>query len=361
MKSQNAIQALCELFYNDPSRENTGLLIISPENRRYLTGFPSSDGFLAVCRDDAVFFTDSRYIEAAQKEVNADVRATLYERSLPETAAKYASDLGLKKFCYDGGRLTVSQLKKLEKAFDGIELTDLPGACEELRRVKSPAEIANIRAAQQITDAAFAHICTVLKRGMTELGVAAELEYFMRKNGADGLAFETIAVSGPKSSLPHGVPGNVVLTENAFLTMDFGARYNGYCSDMTRTVVLGKADEEMRKIYDIVAKAQKAAIAALRPGVSGKEVDAAARDIITDAGYGKYFGHSTGHSLGLEIHEEPRSSARSADVFVPGQLMTVEPGIYLEGKYGVRIEDLILVTENGHEDLTKSDKTLLEL
>ena len=338
-----------------------GAIFLDEVSQHWLTGFASTDGVVLVTETETLLITDSRYIEAAQKEVNADVRAVLYEQSLLETVEKYAARQGLKTLCYDGGKLTVSQLKRLEKAFEGMELVDLPGVCEKLRQVKTPAEIANIRAAQQITDAAFSHICKVLRSGMTELEVAAELEYFMRKSGADGLAFETIAVSGPKSSLPHGVPGNVVLTENAFLTMDFGARYNGYCSDMTRTVVLGKADEEMKKIYDIVLKAQKAAIAAIRPGVCGKEVDAAARDIITAAGYGECFGHSTGHSLGLEIHEEPRSSARSTDIFVPGQLMTAEPGIYLEGKYGVRIEDLILVTENGCEDLTKSDKTLLEL
>lgn len=338
-----------------------GAIFLDEVSQHWLTGFASTDGIVLVTAKETLLITDSRYIEAAQKGVNADVRAVLYERSISETAAKYATDLGLKNICYDGGRLTVSQLKRLEKAFDGVALADLPGACEELRRIKTPAEIANIRMAQQITDAAFTHICSVLHRGMTELEVAAELEYFMRKNGADGLAFETIAVSGPKSSLPHGVPGNVVLTENAFLTMDFGARYNGYCADMTRTVVLGRADDEMRAIYDTVLKAQTAVIAMLRPGVKGQDVDAAARDIITAAGYGKCFGHSTGHSVGLEIHEEPRASARSEDIFVPGQLVTDEPGIYLEGKYGVRIEDLLLVTETGCEDLTKSDKTLLEL
>lgn len=338
-----------------------GAIFLDEVSQHWLTGFASTDGIVLVTEKETLLITDSRYIEAAQKGVNADVRATLYERSVYEEAANYASDLGLKKLCYDGGRLTVSQLKRLEKALEGVELSDLPGACEELRRVKTPSEIANIRAAQQITDAAFTHICSVLKRGMTELEVAAELEYFMRKNGADGLAFETIAVSGPKSSLPHGVPGNVVLTENAFLTMDFGARYNGYCADMTRTVVLGRADDEMKAIYDIVSRAQKAVIASLRPGAIGKDVDAAARDLITAAGYGKCFGHGTGHSLGLEIHEEPRASVRSNDAFVPGQLLTAEPGIYLEGKYGVRIEDLLLVTETGCEDLTKSDKTLIEL
>lgn len=338
-----------------------GAIFLDEVSQHWLTGFASTDGMVLVGEKETLLLTDSRYIEAAQKGVNPDVRATLYERSLTDAAAQYASSQGMKKICYDGGRLTVAQLKKLEKAFEGVELADLPGVCEELRQIKTPAEIANIRAAQQITDAAFTHICSVLHRGMTELEVAAELEYFMRKNGADGLAFETIAVSGPKSSLPHGVPGNVVLTENAFLTMDFGARYNGYCADMTRTVVLGKASDEMRTIYETVLKAQEAVIAMLRPGVTGKEADAAARDIITAAGYGKCFGHSTGHSVGLEIHEEPRASARSENVFVPGQLLTDEPGIYLEGRFGVRIEDLLLVTETGCEDLTKSVKTLIEL
>ena len=338
-----------------------GAVFLDEVSQRWLTGFAITDGAVLVTAKETLLLTDSRYVEAARKGVAADVRVALFTRSPLVETAEYASKAGLKRVCFDGGRLTVSQWKKLETAFGGMALEDLPGACDDLRRVKSPAEIANIRAAQKITDAAFTHICSVLHKGMTELEVAAELEYCMRRAGADGLAFETIAVSGPKSSLPHGVPGNAVLTENAFLTMDFGARYNGYCSDMTRTVVLGRADDEMKELYGTVLRAQEAAIAAVRPGVSGKTVDAAARDIITEAGYGPCFGHSTGHSVGLEIHEEPRASARSEDVFVPGQLITAEPGIYLEGKYGVRIEDLILVTETGFDDLTASDKSLLEL
>ncbi len=338
-----------------------GAVFLDEVSQHWLTGFASTDGLVLVTAKETLFLTDSRYIEAARAGVNADVHVTLFERSPLAEAAEYASKEGIRRICFDGGRLTVSQWKKLEEAFGGVTLEDLPGVCEELRRIKSPAEIANIREAQKITDAAFTHICSVLRKGMTELEVAAELESFMRRSGADGLAFETIAVSGPKSSLPHGVPGNVVLTENAFLTMDYGARYNGYCSDMTRTVVLGRADGEMKAIYGTVLQAQKAAISAIRPGVSGKTVDAAARDIITEAGYGPCFGHSTGHSVGLEIHEEPRASARSEDIFVPGHLITAEPGVYLEGKYGVRIEDLILVTETGCDDLTNSDKSLLEL
>ena len=339
-----------------------GAILLDEVSQRWATGFYITDGIVFVNAKETLLVTDSRYIEAARKNVAPDVTAVLPgESSMLRTVYENAKKQGVKKICFDGGRLTVSELSRLQKVLEGITLTDVPALCDELRMVKTPAEIDSIRTAQSITDAAFTYICGVIKKGMTELEVAAELEFFMRKNGADGLAFETIAVSGPKSSLPHGVPGNVVLTENSFLTMDYGARYNGYCSDMTRTVVLGKADDEMKFIYNTVLQAQKAAIAAYRPGVTGQFVDAAARDIIKAAGYGDNFGHSTGHSLGLEIHESPRSSVKSGDVFVPGQLMTAEPGIYLEGKYGVRIEDLLLSTENGNEDLTKSPKELIEL
>jgi Xaa-Pro aminopeptidase len=337
-----------------------GAVLMDEVSQHWATGFYTTDGVVIVTAKETLLITDSRYIEAARTSVYADVRPVLYSRTASEVAA-YAKEYGLKKLAYDGGRTTVSQLRKLEESCEGVEFGDVPALCDALRRIKTPMEIESIRTAQSITDAAFTHICSFLRPGLTELDVAAELEYFMRKNGADGLAFETIAVSGKKSSLPHGVPGKVVLTENSFLTMDYGARYNGYCSDMTRTVVLGKADDEMKFIYHTVLQAQLAAIAAMRPGATGKEVDAAARDIIKAAGYGENFGHGTGHSLGLEIHEAPNSSFRSEAIFEVGQFQTVEPGIYLEGKYGVRIEDLVLVTENGCEDLTKSEKQLIEL
>ncbi len=349
-----------KLFLKLQEKGLDGAILMDEVSQHWVTGFAFTDGIVIVSDKETLMITDSRYIEAARTGVYADVRPVLFSRRTSEVAS-YTKEYGMKKVAYDGGRTTVAQLRSLQEACEGVEFVDVPALCDELRRVKTPMEIESIRTAQAITDAAFTHICSFIRPGLTELEVAAELEYFMRKNGADGLAFETIAVSGKKSSLPHGVPGKVVLTENSFLTMDYGARYNGYCSDMTRTVVLGKADEEMKFIYNTVLTAQKAAIAAMKPGMTGKAVDAAARDIIKAAGYGDYFGHGTGHSLGLEIHEAPNSNYRSETPFCVNQFQTVEPGIYLEGKYGVRIEDLVLVTENGCEDLTKSEKSLIEI
>lgn len=350
-----------KLFEKIKKRGFDGAVLLDEVSQHWVTGFAFTDGVVIVSSRETLLITDSRYIEAARIGVYADVRPALFERSMADTVAAYAKELGMKNIAFDGGRMTVSKLRDLEKACQDVTFEDVPALCDELRRVKTQTEIENIRTAQSITDAAFTHICSFIRPGLTELEVAAELEYFMRKNGADGLAFETIAVSGKKSSLPHGVPGKIVLTENSFLTMDYGARYNGYCSDMTRTVVLGKADDEMKFLYKTVLNAQKAALAAIKPGVTGREADAAARNIIKAAGFGANFGHGTGHSLGLEIHEAPNSSPRVESVFEAGQFQTVEPGIYLEGKYGVRIEDLVLVTKNGCEDFTKSEKQLIEL
>ncbi len=350
-----------KLFAELEKKGYDAAILTDEVTQHWASGFAFTDGLVLVTRRETLLITDSRYIEAAKSGVQDDVRVTLFEGSMLQSAANALLEQGVKTLCYDGNRTTVSQLHGMEKAFAGVQLREEKGLCDALRKIKTPKEIEYIRTAQSITDAAFTHICSVLHTGMTELEVAAELEYFMRRNGADGLAFETIAVSGKKSSLPHGVPGKVTLSENAFLTMDYGARYNGYCSDMTRTVVLGKASDEMKNVYQTVLNAQKAAIAAMKPGATGKEVDAAARNLITAAGYGDCFGHGTGHSLGLEIHEGPNSSKRSEEAFVPGELQTSEPGIYLEGRFGVRIEDLLLVTENGCEDLTKSEKQLIEL
>ena len=349
-----------KLFLKLQEKGLDGAILLDEVSQHWASGFAFTDGAVVVGADETLLLTDSRYIEAARSGVAPDVRPILFSK-LYGDVADYAKEKGMKRIAYDGGRTTVAQLRRLEDTLEGVELVNEPALCDELRRIKTPREIENIRTAQSITDAAFTHICSFIRPGLTELEIAAELDYFMRKNGADGLAFETIAVSGKKSSLPHGVPGKVVLTEESFLTMDYGARYNGYCSDMTRTVVLGKADEEMKLIYNTVLTAQKAAIAAMKPGMTGKAVDAAARDIIKAAGYGPNFGHGTGHSLGLEIHEAPNASPRGEHTFCVNQLQTVEPGIYLEGKYGVRIEDLVLVTENGCEDLTKSEKQLIEL
>ena len=261
----------------------------------------------------------------------------------------------------DSARVTVRTAERLRGPVGGGELLFCDDVCGPARRVKDAFELDCIRRAQAVTDAAFAHILDFLRPGLTETQVAAELEYFCRRSGADGMAFETIAVSGNKSAYPHGVPGDVPLCANAFLTMDFGARVDGYCSDMTRTVVLGRATPEMKRIYDTVLTAQEKAIAAVRGGVPCSAVDAAARTHIDACGYAGLFGHSTGHSLGLEIHERPAFSAACADPAAPGTVMTVEPGVYVEGLGGVRIEDMVLVTETGCENLTRSPKHLIEL
>lgn len=339
-----------------------GALFNDHVNRRYVSGFPSSDG-VALCYEGGVaLFLDMRYAVAAENAgLDEDVRVIRCESGLMETVKTFVADKGLKKLIIESTAVTVDSLEGLKKAMPDTEFVPVKNICGEARQIKTAGEIACIRKAQSITDKCFSHILGFIKEGLTEREVAAEMEYFMKKNGADGLAFETIAVSGKKSALPHGVPGDELLTVNGFFTMDFGASYGGYCSDMTRTVVLGKADDKMRHIYNTVLEAQKRAIDAIKDGASCKAVDAAARDYIYAQGYEGYFGHSTGHSLGLEIHESPACSTRSEATLRSGMLMTAEPGIYIEGLGGVRIEDMVLVTDKGCENFTASPKELIEL
>ncbi len=229
------------------------------------------------------------------------------------------------------------------------------------RASKEPWELELMRKAQEITDAAFSQMCEVVKPGMTEKEVAAELIYRLYKNGGEGLSFQPIGVSGPNTSMPHGVPGERVLQYGDFVTMDFGCLYKGYCSDMTRTVALGFVTEEMDKVYHTVLEAQLAGIAVTKAGIAGRDIDGAARKVIADAGYGAYFGHGYGHSLGLEIHEAPNANPSNDQPMPAGAVCSAEPGIYLPGKFGVRIEDVTVITENGAEVLTKSPKNLIIL
>ena len=328
---------------------------------RWLTRFAASDGAAVVDRTGVRLLVDPRYYAAAK---DAKAAGRLFDDVCPEPfsgglLAALASLSG-RRVLLDSARVTVRTAERLRGPVGG-ELLFCDDVCGPARRVKDAFELDCIRRAQAVTDAAFAHILGFLRPGLTETQVAAELEYFCRRSGADGMAFETIAVSGNKSAYPHGVPGDVPLSANAFLTMDFGARVDGYCSDMTRTVVLGRATPEMKRIYDTVLTAQEKAIAAVRGGVPCSAVDAAARTHIDACGYAGLFGHSTGHSLGLEIHERPAFSAACADPAAPGTVMTVEPGVYVEGLGGVRIEDMVLVTETGCENLTRSPKQLIEL
>ena len=328
----------------------------------WLTGFFTTDGLVVVNGEKTLLITDSRYFEAAElkkqaHELQDDVEVILLDKGINDAFGRYANE---KRIAFDSEQMTVSRLEGLKKNFTA-EFVGIPAITTDFRAIKSDFEVSMIEKAQSITDAAFDHILGYIKPGLTETDVAAELEYFMKKKGAQCPAFETIAVSGKKSSMPHGVPESIALTENSFLTMDFGAKYNGYCSDMTRTVVLGKADDEMKRVYNTVLEAQLAGIAAAHGGALGKDVDKAARDIIDNAGYKGLFGHSLGHSLGIEIHENPRYSPTCSDIIQSGMVMTIEPGIYLPGKFGVRIEDTTFVRPDGCEIVGKSPKELIVL
>ncbi len=338
------------------------ILIHSPENRRYFTDFPSSDGYLVVTKDDAVLFTDSRYIEAAQKTIKA-CRAQLLTRLSSEVKIHFEEN-HIEKVYTETERLSVALLSQFKKIFSPIKITPsrkLDNAINNMRSVKENSEIECIKKAQSIAEEAFEHILTFIRPGVTEKRIALELDFYMLSHGAEALSFETIAVTGKKTSMPHGVPDDTVVENGDFITMDFGAVYNGYHSDMTRTVAVGEVSAEQRKIYEIVLSAQKASLEALKKGIPCKCADATARDIIKNAGYGDYFGHGTGHGVGIEIHELPNLSPRSDAILQVGNVVTVEPGIYIPNKFGVRIEDMALITENGFENLTNTPKELIIL
>lgn len=338
-----------------------GAIVFSMTNRGYLTEFMSSDGTLLVFRDGAVFITDSRYIEIARKTVKgADV---VLQDKLAEQVAEICRDHGAKELMVEQ-ELTLAQFRMFRDGLSGVTLLDGPelsDAIRELRAVKEPKEIELICGAQEITDKAFLEILNFIRPGVTEKQVAAELEYCMRKLGADGLAFGSIVASGENGSMPHAVPGDRKIRKGDLVTMDFGAKLGGYCSDMTRTVAVGKIKEEQLKIYNTVLEAHLASMAAAKPGCSGKALDAIAREVIDAAGYAGCFGHSLGHSLGLDIHETPMCTPARDYTLPAGTVMTIEPGIYVEGKWGVRIENMILITEDGYRNLTGSERALITL
>ena len=340
-------------------------LISSELNIRYLSKFNFTDGYVLVTRDNAYLFTDFRYIEAAKAEVDAnDFTIVMPESGMGVALAQTLDNAGAKVVLIEESALSCADRERFAGLFAGKTLEfGASKILSALRICKDEEEIECMKKAQAMTDAAFTHILSMLTPNMTELEVALELEFFMRKMGAEALAFDTIAVSGKASSLPHGVPSANKLSQG-FLTMDFGAKYEGYCSDMTRTIVLGRADDEMKKVYNTVLTAQKAALQALHEGIVCRDADKIARDIITEAGYGENFGHSLGHGVGMFIHESPRlaSSAPESSVLCRGNVVTVEPGIYLEGKYGCRIEDMVAIDLDGSvRNFTKSPKELIEL
>lgn len=337
-------------------------LIVSPENRFYFTGFESSDGYLIVNENDAVFITDGRYIEAAEKKIKG-CKVVLQEKKASQIK-DILSSLNAKVIAVEADRMTLSEYALFASALEGMELVadgSLDAQINEIRSIKTSEEIEKIKIAQRISEEALENILNFIEPGKTEKEIALELEYYMLSHGAQGLSFETIAVSGKKSSMPHGVPDGKVIEAGDFVTMDFGALYEGYHSDMTRTVAVGKATDEMKEVYYTVLNAQENAIRAVKAGLSCKDADDAARSVIETAGYGNYFSHSTGHGVGVEIHEYPNLSKISDKILKSGNIVTVEPGIYIPEKFGVRIEDMVLVTENGCENLTKAPKELIIL
>lgn len=337
------------------------VLIVSPENRRYLTGFASSDGYLLITKTESVFLTDSRYIEAAQNEIT-DCSEVALLKSFSAQLPEYIEKLGIKTVFTEAEKLSVSEFAKIQKALPCECLAEnADEAINALRRIKCEEEKQKILAAQAIAERAFDHILGFIKEGVTEREIALTLDFFMLKNGAECVSFETIAVSGKNSSMPHGVPSDKKIEKGDFVTMDFGAVVDGYHSDMTRTVAVGEISSKQAEVYETVLTAQKKSLEILRAGVLCRDADAVARDVIKNAGYGDYFGHGTGHGVGIEIHEEPRLSPKSSQTLQIGDVVTVEPGIYLPSEFGVRIEDMAFITENGCENLTKSPKNLIIL
>jgi Xaa-Pro aminopeptidase len=336
-----------------------GLLLTSRYSRHYGAEFDIAEGVAIVTKQGCRYFTDSRYIESAQRGIQGfEVLEINRENPYAKRINDAIADFGVTVLGYEEDYLTVAEFMSFEKKLNA-KLVPMNDAISGFRQIKEEYELERMRKAQQITDAAFTEVLGRIKAGMTEKELAAELIYCLLKNGGEGLSFEPIVVSGPNTSLPHGVPGERRLQDGDFITMDFGVLYQGYCSDMTRTVALGHATDEMRKVYDTVLKAQLAGIAATKAGVKGKDVDAAARQVIEDAGYGPYFGHSYGHSLGMEVHEMPSCSPSGEAVMEENMVSSAEPGIYLPGKFGVRIEDVVVFRADGCENLTHSPKNLI--
>ena len=339
--------------------EVNGLLLTSRYSRHYGAEYDIAEGVAIVSKNGCRYFTDSRYIEAAQKGIKG-FEVLMVDREHPYTKLlnEAIADFGITALGFEENYLAVAEFNAYDSKLNA-KLIPMHAQISGFRAVKEEWELDNMRKAQAITDKAFSEMCTRIKVGMTEKELQAELIYCLYKNGGEGLSFDPIVVSGPNTSLPHGVATDRVIQSGDFITMDFGVLYNGYCSDMTRTVAVGFATEEMEKVYNTVLQAQKAGLAATRAGVAGKDIDAAARKVITDAGYGDYFGHGYGHSLGLEVHESPSPNPSNDNPMPVGAVTSAEPGIYLPGKFGVRIEDVVIFTPDGCENITKSPKNLI--
>lgn len=352
---KNRINAIRDKF---DSLNIDACLITSGVSHRYLTTVDNDSAYLFITRENAYALEDFRYTEIASKTLDGIYKVIDPKSKDEDVINDIIASEKIKKVGIENKNLTLYQFEQLKKKIHA-EFSPIGDTIISMREIKTPEELNKIAIAQEITDGAFAHILKILTPTMTENDVSAELEYYMRKHGAQDKSFDTISISGEKTSMPHGTPSDTKL-KKGFLTMDFGALYDGYHSDMTRTVCIGKADEEMKKLYNTVLNAQKSALEFLKAGVKCADADKVARDII-DKDYKGCFGHSLGHGVGLEIHEAPTLSPRSSKILTYGNVVTVEPGIYISGKYGCRIEDLVIIKEGEVRNLTKSPKELIEI
>ena len=337
------------------------VLLTSQANRCYVTGFHSTAGVVYISEKHAVFLTDFRYIEAARQQVSGfDVREPGDGQSYAAVVNKLLQSDHVHTIALEDDSLTFDDYTDWQDKLTA-KVQPQRGMMKRLRAIKTPQEVEQIIAAQRIAESAFLEVLDDIRPGVTEKQLAARLTYLMLYYGAENMSFDPIVVSGANSSKPHGVPSHKEICDGDFVTMDFGCIVNGYCSDMTRTVAVGYATDEMSAVYDTVLRAQKAGIAAAKPGVTGKDLDSAARGIIEGAGFGPYFGHGFGHGVGLYIHEDPTASPRSKSTLQAGMIVTAEPGVYLPGRFGVRIEDMLYLTGDGCQNLTESPKELLIL
>jgi Xaa-Pro aminopeptidase len=340
--------------------QGKALLVTNPISRRYLSGFTGSSGVVLVTLDKAVLITDFRYREQAPQQAQG-FQIVEHGADMNATVSELLRQWGVDALHFEERDVTFASYTALDKTLNPIKLLPSEGIVEKLRLIKDANELAIMQEAADLADRAFDHILGFIKPGVTEKSIALELEIYMRSQGATSSSFDTIVASGERSALPHGVASDRILGRDEFVKLDYGAYYKGYCSDITRTIVIGKPSDKHREIYEIVREAQQYALDHLVPGMTGREGDALTRDIITRYGYGEYFGHGTGHGLGMEIHEAPRLSLTGDVVLAPGMTVTVEPGIYLPGFGGVRIEDDVVITDQGIRILTKSPKQLIVL
>lgn len=338
------------------------LFVSNVTNVRYLCGFTGSNGMLLITQQAAQFVTDGRYrTQSADQVQGAEIVVYDNPPDLGPALRKAASVLGAKSIGFEAGSVTVAKREEMQESFDGSNLVPTKQIVEGLRAIKDAEEIDLMRTAAQMADDGFSHILDYVQQGMTERQVALELEFYMRLGGAEDVSFSPIVAAAERCALPHASPTEKVIEKGAFLLLDLGCKYKGYCSDLTRTIVMGDPDDRQRSVYEVILASNEAGIKATGPGKEAKEVDRAARDVVAEAGYLEAFSHGLGHGVGLEVHEAPTLRSTSEDLLKPGHVVTIEPGAYFPDWGGVRIEDLAVITDSGTEVLSKASKELIVL